>query len=179
MILFDLPIYQFIMSVFGTSKFMIFFMKLITTFGSTFVIITGILCIGILIKNKKFFKIFILANLIGVILNNLIKIIIRRPRPSQTIPFSYEKSYSFPSGHSMMSMIFYGLIIYYIFKTIKNRKFKVFLSSILSIIIIFIGISRIYLGVHYVTDVLGGFIFGIIYLYLFIKLLDKYENRTK
>lgn len=179
MILFDLPVYQLIMSIFGTSKSMIFFMKLLTTLGSTIVIVTGILCVGILIKNKKYFKIFIIANLIGVILNNLVKIIIRRPRPTQTMPLSYEDSYSFPSGHSMMSSIFYGLIIYYIFKYVKNRKLKVFLSTLLTIIIIMVGISRIYLGVHYVTDVLGGIILGIIYLFVFTKLLNKYENKAK
>ena len=179
MILFDLPVYQLIMFIFGTSKFMTFFMKLITTLGSVLVIITGILCVGILIKDKKYFKVFILATLIGVILNNLIKIIVKRPRPSQTLPLSFESSYSFPSGHSMMSTVFYGLIIYFVFKNIQNRKLKVFLSSLLSIIIILVGISRIYLGVHYSTDVLGGFILGIIYLFVFIKLLHKYENKTK
>lgn len=170
MILFDLPIYQLIISTFGLTNTMMSIMKFITTFGSTLVIITGILCVAILIKNKKYFIIFALANLIGVLLNNLLKIIIQRPRPSETIVLAVESSYSFPSGHSMMSMIFYGLLIYYTIKFINKKWIRNILVSILSTIILFVGISRIYLGVHYATDVLAGYIVGIIYLIIFTKI---------
>ena len=108
MILFDLPIYQFIMSIFSVNNTILTIMKLITTLGSTLVIVSGILSVAIISwKNKKIFLTFLSANLIGVILNNLIKIIVRRPRPTQTLVMTVENSYSFPSGHSMMSMIFY------------------------------------------------------------------------
>ena len=177
MILFDLPVYQFIMSHFVPSTALITIMKIITTLGSVLVIITGIICVGILSRSKKYFKIFALATLFGVIVNNIIKFIVRRPRPTNTMMFSSESSYSFPSGHSMMSMIFYGLIIYYVCKFIKNKKLKILLVGLLSSIIFFIGFSRIYLGVHYVTDVLGGFFFGIIYLVIFIKILNKFESK--
>lgn len=173
MILFDLPIYQFVMSVFVPSSFMTILMKFITTLGSTIVIITGILSVALLIKNKKYFKIFMIANVIGVILNNILKLIIRRPRPTDTMLLTYESSYSFPSGHSMMSMIFYGLIIYYVIKFIKKKWLCNSLVILLSLIIFSVGLSRIYLGVHYATDVLAGFIVGLIYLFIFIKLIDK------
>ena len=90
-----------------------------------------------------------------------------------------ERSYSFPSGHSMSSMIFYGLIIYYICKNMKNKKLKSFLVMLLSSIIFFIGLSRIYLGVHYATDVVGGYVFGLLYLVVFIKILNKIEGKNK
>ena len=170
MILFDLPIYQFIISTFGLSSNMITIMRLITALGSTIVIITGILCIAVLFKDKNYFKIFVIANALGVILNNIIKLIVRRKRPSNTFILTNETSYSFPSGHSMMSIIFYGLIIYYVCKFVKNKKIKILLTSVLSAIILLVGLSRIYLGVHYATDVLGGYLFGIIYLILFIKI---------
>ena len=177
MILFDLPVYQFIMSHFLPTTRLVTIMKIITTLGSTLVIITGLLCVAILTRSKKYFKIFVLATVIGVIVNNIIKLIVRRPRPTNTMMFSSESTYSFPSGHSMMSMIFYGLIIYYVCKFIKNKKLKTLLVGFLSAIIFFIGFSRIYLGVHYATDVLGGFIFGIIYLVIFIKVLKKFDNK--
>lgn len=173
MILFDLPIYQFVMSVFVPSSFMTILMKFITTLGSTIVIITGILSVALLIKNKKYFKIFMIANVIGVILNNILKLIIRRPRPTDTMLLTYESSYSFPSGHSMMSMIFYGLIIYYVIKFIKKKWLCNSLVILLSLIIFSVGLSRIYLGVHYATDVLAGFIVGLIYLFIFIKLIEN------
>ena len=173
MILFDLPVYQFIMSIFGLTSTMMLIMKFITTLGSTLVIVTSILCIAVLVKNKKYFLIFTFANLIGVILNNILKIIIRRPRPTETLVLTAESSYSFPSAHSMMSMIFYGLLIYYVTKFVKKKWLKNTLVGILSSIILFVGISRIYLGVHYVTDVLVGYIIGIVYLVIFIKFLKK------
>ena len=173
MILFDLPVYQFIMSIWGLTSTMMLIMKFITTLGSTLVIVTSILCIAVLVKNKKYFLIFTFANLIGVILNNILKIIIRRPRPTETLVLTAESSYSFPSAHSMMSMIFYGLLIYYVTKFVKKKWLKNALVGILSAIILFVGISRIYLGVHYATDVLAGYIVGIIYLVFFIKFLKK------
>ena len=173
MILFDLPIYQLVMMIFPPNVSLTIIMKMITTLGSTLVIISGILCVAILIKNKKYFIIFSLANLIGVLLNNLIKIIVRRPRPTTTMVLTSENTYSFPSGHSMMSMIFYGLIIYYVIKNMKNKKMKTLLVSLLSCIIFFIGISRIYLGVHYATDVLAAHIIGLLYLIIFIKIINK------
>lgn len=173
MVLFDLPVYQFFISFFTISPMMINCMKFFTSFGSTLVIICGILSVAILIKDKRYFFNFAVANAVGIALNTIIKIVVRRPRPSTTMLFSYEKSFSFPSGHTMMSTIFYGLIIYYVYKYIKNKKLKCFLISILSLIIVMIGVSRIYLGVHYATDVVTAYILGIVYLVLYIKLSNK------
>ena len=80
--------------------------------------------------------------------------------------------YSFPSGHSMISMAFYGLIIYYVWKNVKNIKIRNITCILLSILILLIGISRIYLGVHYASDVLGGFIISIAYLIVFITITN-------
>ena len=173
MILFDLPIYQFVMSIFVPSTLMTVLMKFITTLGSTIVLVTGILSVAILIKNKKYFKIFIIANVVGVILNNVLKLIIRRPRPTETMLLTYESSYSFPSGHSMMSMIFYGLIIYYVIKFINKKWLRNSLVTLLSLIIFSVGFTRIYLGVHYATDVIAGFIIGAVYLYIFTRIAEK------
>lgn len=85
MVLFDLQVYQFFISFFTINPIMINLMKLFTAFGSTIVIISGLLSIAILIKDKKYFLHFGIASLIGVILNTLIKVIVRRPRPSTTM----------------------------------------------------------------------------------------------
>ena len=80
-----------------------------------------------------------------------------------------ESGYSFPSGHSMVATGFYGFLIYLIYKEVKNKKIKYPLIVFLSILILLIGISRIYLGAHYATDVIGGWIIGAVYLAFFIK----------
>ena len=74
----------------------------------------------------------------------------------------------------MISMAFYGFLIYLIYKYIKNKYLKVFSICGMSLLIVMIGISRIYLGVHYTSDVIGGFLISISYLIVFIKFSNKY-----
>lgn len=179
MILFDLTVYQFIMSIFPVSVSMTAIMKMITTLGSSIVIVAGLISVAILIKDKKYFKIFVFATLLGSIINNILKLIFHRPRPSQTMALAAETSYSFPSGHSMVSMIFYGLVIYYVRKFIKKRWLRNLLIAILSIVILAVGVTRIYLGVHYATDVLAAYVLGFVYLVCFIKVLEKCESKKK
>lgn len=154
------------------SDFMTPVAKTITWFGSATCLI--LLCFLILVFNKnKKINIAIISNLgICTILNLMLKNILQRSRPTEYRIID-ERGYSFPSGHSMISMAFYGLLIYLIYKNIKNKSLKWILIILLSILILFIGISRIYLGVHYVSDVLGGFLVSISYLILYIKILKK------
>ena len=116
---------------------------------------------------------YISINLIvTAIFNLLLKNIIRRNRPVG-YRLVEETGFSFPSGHSMASMAFYGLIIYLVFKYVKNKYAKIALCTFLSILIASIGISRIYLGVHYASDVLAGFMISLSYLTLFTHLIKN------
>lgn len=147
-------------------------MIFISYLGSAVVLICLTIALIILLKNKRDAK-FITSNLVIVfLLNKILKLIIARPRPS-VLRLVYEEGYSFPSGHAMVSMGFYGFLIYLAYKNIKNKKIKIPLIIFLSILILLIGVSRIYLGVHYATDIIGGFLIAIIYLILFIKFLYK------
>jgi undecaprenyl-diphosphatase len=110
-----------------------------------------------------------------VLLNQVLKRIIRRPRPTG-INLIKENGFSFPSGHSMVSMAFYGVLIYLINKSKLNKETKLLLSLLLSILILFIGISRIYLGVHYASDVLAGFSLSLAYLIISIYIYEKTGN---
>lgn len=145
----------------------------ITNLGGAVWLIFFTIILVIMINNKKI-KVAITANLIIItILNILFKNVLKRPRPNEH-SITTSSGYSFPSGHSMVCMAFYGFLIYLIFKYIKNKKLKWFLILSLSLLIIGIGISRIYLGVHYTSDVLGGFLFSISYLILYISIASKY-----
>ncbi len=149
------------------------FFKLITELGSTKCLIL-ISVILILVLKKKKLKVIVVLNLIFVtLLNQSFKIFFHRIRPS-IHNIIYEKGFSFPSGHSMVSMAFYGLLIYLIWHYVKNKYIKYIMMVILSLIIVLIGISRIYLGVHFTSDVVAGFSFSIAYLILGIALINKY-----
>ena len=148
------------------------YMKIITNFGGATCLITIAILLLILIKNKKI-GLITLTNLVLItILNQMLKIVLKRPRPTE-FRIINETGYSFPSGHSMISMAFYGLLIYLIYKKIKNKYLKATLIIILLLLILAIGISRIYLGVHYVSDVIGGFLISMSYLIVYIKLIKK------
>lgn len=147
-------------------------MIFISFLGSAITLITLSLASIFLIKDKKYSKLIMLNLALSFILNKILKLIIARPRPPR-LRLVIENGYSFPSGHSMVSFAFYGFLIYLINKNLKNKKIKYPLIILLSLLILLIGISRIYLGVHYVTDVLGGYIIGLIYLIVFIKILKK------
>lgn len=145
----------------------------ITNLGSSIFLIITTIILFILIRNKKV-GIFITLNLlITTGLNTLLKYIIQRPRPTE-FRLIEENGYSFPSGHTMVSMTFYGLLIYLIYKNIKNNYLKWSLISILILLICLIGISRIYLGVHYPSDVIAGFFVASSYLILYINIIKKY-----
>ena len=130
--------------------------------GAIFLIVLAV-TLFIVIKNKKI-GIAIFSNLVIItILNQLLKRILQRPRPTE-YRIIEETGYSFPSGHSMISMAFYGYLIYLIYKYVKNKYIKWISIILLCTLICAIGISRIYLGVHYTSDVLGGFCISISYL---------------
>ena len=142
--------------------------KFITNFGGTIFITLSAIALVIIIKNKKI-KISIVVNLlIATLSSQILKRILQRPRPSG-IRLVEVSGYSFPSGHSTVSMAFYGYLIYLIYKNIENKYLKWSLITLLSVLICLIGASRIYLGVHYTTDVLGGFFLSISCLIIFVE----------
>lgn len=145
-------------------------LKAITELGGVaFTVLAGVLIFMFCKKNRW----FITIDLVGVTLvNQVIKHIIRRPRPN-VLRLVEESGYSFPSGHSMVSMAFYGIIIYLVYKNVSNKYLKWILIILLSLLILSIGFSRIYVGVHYFTDVAGGFLLGLAYLIIYINIYNK------
>ncbi len=166
----DDTIYNFI-NKFHNDGVTIFF-KIITNMASPLVLIL-ITILMLFFKNKSNAKVISINLLIILIINNILKIIFSRPRPIDML--IEENGYSFPSGHSMISMGFYGLLIYIIYINTNNKYIKWISIILCSILILLIGLSRIYLRVHYASDVLAGFLISLSYLILFISLYAKKE----
>lgn len=115
----------------------------------------------------------------GTVLNNVLKLIFARARPSFTDPLVIEQNFSFPSGHSMMSLIAFGLFAYFIWQGLNNRYARIMLLFFTSLLIILIGISRMTLGVHYLSDVVAGFAAGGVWLGTCITVMATIERRKK
>lgn len=168
---FDKSIYSAVISLKSETLTTIF--KVITEFGSAkILILIAIMCL-IIIKNRKIGASIALNLASTGLLNHILKVAIQRQRPPLEFRMVEETSFSFPSGHSMSGLAFYGLIIYFVFKNVKNKIIRNTICIGLSLLIFLIGLSRIYLGVHYASDVLAGFMFAIAYLVVYITFILK------
>ncbi len=150
-------------------------LKVITTVGGTKVfpfVAIGLSILAILLKKKNYGIIIFLNSLLAACAYISIKNIIQRPRPT---PFRFieETGYSFPSGHATSNMALYGMLIYLIWKKLKNKKLKIVLTIILSLWILTVGVSRIYFNVHYASDIIAGFVLGIICIMITTTSLSK------
>jgi len=143
------------------------FFKVITFLGNWQFIfpLTVIICLAFWrYKKFKYLLPLLLVTAGGQLCNSILKAILQKPRPP--FPLVAETSYSFPSGHAIISTAFYGFLIYFVFLSLKSKLLK-FLVIFAGVIFIFlIGFSRIYLTVHYYSDVLAGFTLGITWLLL-------------
>lgn len=149
--------------------------KVITFFGSTsFIVLLCVifLIIFIILKKKNYGLIITGVLVISTIFNNVIKIILCRERPD-VLKLVVENTYSYPSGHTMASVSMYGILLYLVLKSNINKKLKIVLSVILGVLPILVAMSRVYLGAHFATDVIGAFLASIILLLIEINIIDK------
>lgn len=106
---------------------------------------------------------------------NYLKQFFGRTRPAGE-HLTYATGASFPSGHAMLSLVFYGFIAYLALKNLPPKAGKI-MAGLMTLLILLIGLSRIYLNVHYASDVLAGFGFGALFLFLMTAISNKAENR--
>ena len=145
----DLYVYQFLH--YFKSPFMTNMFTTITHLGG-FIGITAVIIL-IFLFNRRFALSCLSLSVLQQILNNILKIIFKRPRPS--VEHLVEVSnYSFPSGHAMAITCLYALIICYIYRSKPN--YRNVLSILCVLVIILVNLSRVYLGVHYFSDVFAG-----------------------
>ena len=129
----------------------------------------ALLCFLILlfVKNKMIFIVIFINMLIMWILIGVLKNTFKRERPNIKRLVN-EKGYSYPSGHTMTGAIFYGFVIFLVMISNLILPLKWILTIVLTLLIFLVGYSRIYLGVHYLSDVIGAILFGTSYLLLYI-----------
>ncbi|WP_192823432.1 phosphatase PAP2 family protein [Rufibacter sp. LB8] len=158
------------------------FIKSITFLASRhFISGAGLMLIAyfLFVKKHKWYSLKVPVIALGSIsLNLMLKYLFNRPRP--LVPHLVESyGLSFPSGHAMISASFYGLLIYLVWKNVKNPPLKFLLIVLLSLLIMFIGFSRVYLHVHYATDVVAGLAAGLGWVILAVFMLNRMEKFSK
>lgn len=150
----------------------------ITNIGGAYALLS-ISVLLLLIKRDKKISLMIAINLAMVfITSQIFKFIFRRSRPAEIFLVN-ATGYSYPSGHMMVSSAFYFYILYLINKKVKNKIIKVIIFIFTVLLVFLIGFSRIYLGVHYTTDIIGGLILAILYLMIYIKSTEKFFGDNK
>ena len=158
--MFDLSLSQKIQQL--DPKIYLGLMEFFTDLGDfkTLLLLLFISTLALWLHRKKLeSKILVFSVLFSALLGTVLKYLIHRPRPTPDLVSIYaiESSPSFPSNHALISLVFFGLLALFI----KNKMAK----TILCLTIFLVGISRIYLGVHWTSDVLGGFFLGGVILF--------------
>ena len=167
---FDQSVIRIVNNIVDTNLTIYF--KIATFIGDFYIPILILMCILLLIKNKWYLYILSSSYLIAGIISYVSKLITMRQRPLIAL-INIPRSFSFPSGHTLTSLIFYSMLCYLI--TINlHKKGKLICSVLFSILIFSIGLSRIYLGVHYFSDVIGGVLLGIPLLLMLSNIVEKH-----
>ena len=133
----------------------------------------AIILLSIPATRRKIGYPFTLISLSSTVIYKLVKGMFQRPRPELDVRLIPQGGYSFPSGHSMNCIVCFGILIYLIRRYCRNKKVANVLTVLLGLLIIGIGTSRVYVGVHFPTDVLGGWSLGLAFLFSSIILLEK------
>ena len=170
----DNVIINFISSFRNPTDTKISIVKMITLLGDKYFIAAMVVIIGFILyvykhKTDAYMLVLNLVNI--VVLNKGIKYLVRRERPANML---IEKDgYSFPSGHSMLALGVYCFLMFLIHKSNLKQVYKNILYVVLSLIIVVVGFTRLYLGVHYPSDVIGGYLITAAYLIVFITIINK------
>lgn len=154
------------------------YFKFVTDVGDTLGYLAVLLISAILFntffKNWKYVLQLLIVLSLALSSNLILKQLINRQRPTLEHLVTV-KTLSYPSGHAMTAMAFYGFFIYLILKFKINKAFKFAIISVFTVLILSIGISRIYLGVHFPSDIIGGFVAGFIWVVFCILILNLFK----
>lgn len=164
---FDLAVSQSIVRTPALTAFMIF----ITEIGGYLIlgVLSALVFLALANRRRWVDTLVLIAGMVGgILIENVAKLLVHQSRPTGGLV--EETGYSFPSGHAVMSIIFFSLLIYFYKNSIKNKIWRrIFLISAIFIALL-IGFSRIYLSVHWASDVLAGIFLGAFWAGIVIRL---------
>ena len=146
-------------------------MSFITNFGDWYIPIIIIVCIFLFLKNKWYFYLISGSYLFSGIVVFITKNLVQRPRPLEAL-IKIPSSFSFPSGHTLTSLVFY-MTLFYLMTEKSNTVVRLIFGLLFSLLICIVAFSRVCLGVHFFSDVMGGFILGIPCLLCSINIIEK------
>jgi membrane-associated phospholipid phosphatase len=149
--------------------------------GSTIALSLGTIFVVVQFARRKWgreARLFAITMIGAGLLNITLKLAFKRPRPVPFFNLSPPETYSFPSGHSLTSAVFFGALAAILTARIKSRRVRVAMWIVASAMFLLIGLSRIYLGVHYTTDVIAGFAAALIWI-LVVRFVELELARRK
>lgn len=133
----------------------------------------------LLAKSRAAALLVLVAVLGGLAINSLLKIQFARPRPDLFVPAAKVFTASFPSGHAAYSAITYMTLAALLARTTESRRLRIYFVAVAVTLTFFIGVSRVYLGVHYPTDVLAGWCVGSAWALLCWTIMTRLQNRGR
>jgi membrane-associated phospholipid phosphatase len=141
--------------------------------------LSGLLCaaVVILVHRRRWnaAATVALATLGGMLLDIALKRIFHRGRPEYAIEFITGLTWSFPSGHAMASLVGFGIVAYFRRERERSARRRLWILVTTCLVVAAVGFSRLYLGVHYLSDVVGGFLAGAVWL---LACLEVYHYRS-
>lgn len=155
------------------------FMAFISFLGKHSLLIPlNLLLIGFfLFSKKKWLAIRIAAlALSSLFIKFALKLLFQRERPPVPV-IEKVNGFSFPSGHALIGVVFYGLLIYVVWNEVKTKWLRITLTCLFVALILLISFSRVYLRVHYLSDVIAGIAIGVIWLFLSLRIMNAIEKR--
>jgi undecaprenyl-diphosphatase len=163
----------------GRTPILTDFFSLITQLGDArWIIVVALSLAFVLWRHKRLaYKIGFAVALFGSVCSSyLIKVSVARPRPPFAERLITEGGYSFPSMHAAVSLAVFGFLAYVAYKILRPHHHRMPLAIGLGILALVIGFSRIYLGVHYASDVIAGYVLGILFIYLGVRATRYFES---
>jgi membrane protein DedA with SNARE-associated domain/membrane-associated phospholipid phosphatase len=146
-----------------------------------FIAVWGLAVVGLLLVRRQYLLLggWLAAVAGGGLLDVALKRVFHRTRPTWDVPLLTARGWSFPSGHAMGSLVAYGMLAYLLVREVHGRRRRLAVIAGAAVLVLLIGLSRMYLGVHYFSDVIGGYAAGVVWLAACISGLEVVRRRPR